>query len=155
VYHRRVRVVCSSFAAGLSHLSIVVTLAAPAAPYLGEGLRRPCRGQACGGELEAKERKSPCATHLVALNNQVFDSNALKHYAYGKTRRTTTQPVSQAHEIQIFRAPHQAGPSARVRVGPELARFDYITRPRAVRTFPAWCSWINLKNKIRGVFWSC
>jgi hypothetical protein len=53
LYLRRVQVVGRTFAAALTHVSTVVTPPAPAAQNLGVGFRRPCRGQTCGGVLEA------------------------------------------------------------------------------------------------------
>jgi hypothetical protein len=51
MYLRRGRVAGRSFAAALTYVSTVVTPPEPAAQNLGVGLRRSCRGQACGGVL--------------------------------------------------------------------------------------------------------
>jgi hypothetical protein len=50
---RKVQVVGGSFAAALTHVLTVATPPAPAAQYLGVGLRRSRRGQKRGGMLGA------------------------------------------------------------------------------------------------------
>jgi hypothetical protein len=60
IYLRRVIVVGRSFAAALTHVSRVVTAPAPAAQNLCVGLRRPRRGQTCGGKLGAITRIALC-----------------------------------------------------------------------------------------------
>jgi hypothetical protein len=54
---RRARVVGRSFAAGAQPLTHVWTVGA--AKKLGVGLRRSCRGQACGGMLGATAHIAP------------------------------------------------------------------------------------------------
>ena len=50
-------------------VSAVATPPAPAAQKLGEGLRRPCRGQTCGGMLGAMARIVACTTRVPPPNH--------------------------------------------------------------------------------------
>jgi hypothetical protein len=104
MYFQTVRVVGRSSAEALALVSKVVTPPPPAARNLGVGLRRPCRGQACGGVLGAMARVAharpatrPTSSFFPAVYVFFVFSTEIRKAGRGRTSRHHRHHRNQKH----------------------------------------------------------